>query len=160
MTAKNICFKEIQRFTQWWIWLFLIGLGLLPIIGIYRQLFQGIPFGDNPMSNEGLLVFSLFSFGFIWFFHNIKLITQIDPKGIIITLSPFTKRNILWEEIDSLELVTYNPFWVGGYGIRFTFKYGTVYNIKGNEGIFIKLTNGKKTLIGTQKSKELKELLS
>lgn len=151
---------ETQRFTQWWIWLFLIGLGFLPIIGIYKQFIQKVPFGDNPMSDGGLLIFSLFTFGFIWFFYNIKLVTQINSKGIEINLKPFVKKFIEWEEIESLDFVTYNPFWVGGYGIRFTFKYGAVYNLKGNKGILITLKYGKKIMLGTQKSEVLKDLLS
>ena len=47
-----------------------------------------------------------------------------------------------------------------GYGIRKTKKYGTVYNVKGGEGVAIILTNGEKYLIGSQKTEEfLKSLL-
>ncbi|WP_339841974.1 hypothetical protein [uncultured Maribacter sp.] len=42
-----------------------------------------------------------------------------------------------------------------GYGIRKTKKYGTVFNVKGKEGISLTLKNGKKYLIGTQRSQEL-----
>src|SRR5690554_7570605 len=46
---------------------------------------------------------------------------------------------------------------VGGWGIRFTMKYGTVYNIKGNKGLFVKLKNGKTFIVGTQKPEELEK---
>ena len=29
----NIVFKETQKFSQWWLWLILIGIGILPILG-------------------------------------------------------------------------------------------------------------------------------
>ena len=40
-----------------------------------------------------------------------------------------------------------------GFGIRKTKKYGTVYNVKGKEGLEISLNNGHKYLIGSQKAK-------
>lgn len=44
-------------------------------------------------------------------------------------------------------------------GIRFGSKYGTAYNMKGNYGLAIKLKNGQKFLIGTQKVEELGQFL-
>lgn len=54
-------------------------------------------------------------------------------------------------------LVNYG--FVGGWGIRLGTKYGTVYNTKGNKGLFILLNNGKKYCIGTQKEDELREII-
>ena len=48
---------------------------------------------------------------------------------------------------------------VGGWGIRLWTKYGTIYNIKGNKGLAVKLLSGKKFLIGTQKGNELSEIV-
>ncbi len=31
-------FKEEQKFTQWWLWIPLIGIGLIPIYGIYKTI--------------------------------------------------------------------------------------------------------------------------
>ncbi|WP_260402681.1 MULTISPECIES: phosphoethanolamine transferase domain-containing protein [Aequorivita] len=64
----KIVFKEEQKFTQWWLWLILIGIGVLPIIGIYKQLIIEEKFGDNPMSDLGLIIFSIFIFGLITLF--------------------------------------------------------------------------------------------
>ena len=40
-------FKEEQKFNQWWLWLILIPMGVLPLIGIYKQLILGEKLGDN-----------------------------------------------------------------------------------------------------------------
>ena len=48
-------FKEEQKFTQWWLWVILIPIGILPIFGIYKQLILGEKFGDKPMSDLGLI---------------------------------------------------------------------------------------------------------
>ena len=63
----KIEFKEQQKFTQWWSWLLLIGLGDIAVYCIIQQFLFGIDFGDKPMSNIGLIIFTLFVFGFIYF---------------------------------------------------------------------------------------------
>jgi len=44
---------------------------------------------------------------------------------------------------------------VGGWGVRWWTKFGTVYNVMGRIGLAIELKNGKKLLIGTQKKTEV-----
>ena len=52
----NLFFKENQKFTQWWLWALLIGVVLIPIYGIYKQIIIGEQFGNNPLSNYGLIL--------------------------------------------------------------------------------------------------------
>ena len=153
----KIDFKEEQRFTQWWLWLILIGIAVIPIIGIYKQLVQGDVFGDRPMSDNGLLLFCFLSFCFLGFFWTMRLKTTIDQKEIRMDFFPLVKKRVPWEAIEKVQVVDYG--FVGGWGIRLGTKYGTVYNIKGKMGLAIFLKNGKKFLIGTQKEKELKALI-
>ena len=150
-------FKEVQKFTQWWLWLILIGIGLMPIYGIYKQLILGENFGSKPMSDFGLIIFCVLIFGFIAMFWIMRLITEIDENEIRMSFFPFTKKQVSWKEIKNIEIVNYG--FVGGWGIRIGTKYGTVYNTKGNKGLAIELTNGKKFLIGTQKETELNRIV-
>ena len=150
-------FKEVQKFTQWWLWLILIGIGLMPIYGIYKQLILGENFGSKPMSDFGLIIFCVLIFGFIAMFWIMRLITEIDENEIRMSFFPFTKKQVSWKEIKNVEIVNYG--FVGGWGIRIGTKYGTVYNTKGNKGLAIELTNGKKFLIGTQKETELNRIV-
>jgi hypothetical protein len=150
-------FKEEQKFTQWWLWLLLIGIGILPIIGIYKQFIIGEDFGSKPMNDTGLIIFSLFVFGLIALFWCMRLKTEIDTKEIRMRFFPFAKKRIAWKDVKSSEVVNYG--FVGGWGIRLWTSYGTVYNVKGDKGIAIELSNGKKLLIGTQKEAELKEFI-
>ena len=41
---------------------------------------------------------------------------------------PFVKKRIKWTEIKKAEVVNYG--FVGGWGIRLSIEYGTVYNIR------------------------------
>ena len=151
-------FKEEQKFTQWWIWLFLIVIGVLPVFGIYKQLILGQKFGDNPMPDEGLIAFTILTFLFIIFFAVMRLETEIDQKEIRIHFFPLVKKRYHWNEVKSAEVINYG--FVGGYGIRLWTKFGTVYNTKGNKGLAIVFSNRKKILIGTQKEKELAEFIT
>lgn len=150
-------FKEEQRFTQWWLWLILIGIGILPVIGIYERLVSGKKFGTNPMSDIYFILFSIFVFGLVGMFFFIRLKTEIDEKEIRINFIPFLKKQVSWKEIKSAEVLNYG--FVGGWGIRLGTEYGTVYNTKGNKGLAIELKNGKRFLIGTQNESEMKKVL-
>ena len=153
----KIEFKEVQKFTQWWLWVILIGIAVIPIYGIYKQLIIGEKFGDQPMSDVGLIIFSIFIFGLLALFWFMRLKTKINQEDIQIDFYPFVKKRVPWKEIKSAEIVNYG--FVGGWGIRLWTKYGTVYNTKGNTGLAVVLLNGKKFLIGTQKASELNKIV-
>ena len=150
-------FKEVQKFTQWWLWLIILGVATLPIYGIYKQLIIGEKFGTNPLSNNGLILFSIFVFFLISLFWLIKLTTQINNDEIKIKFFPFLTKSIKWDTIKNAEIINYGFV---GWGIKIGTKYGTVYNTKGKVGLAIELNNGKKYLIGTQKETELKKLIN
>ena len=153
----EIEFKEEQKFTQWWLWLLLIGIGTMPIVGIFKQLFLEEKFGDKAMTDFGLIISCVFIFGLIAMFWFIRLKTEIDKNEIRMNFFPFVKKQISWKEIKNAKIVNYG--FVGGWGIRLWTKYGTIYNTKGNKGLAIELKNGKKFLIGTQKETELNKLV-
>ena len=150
-------FKEEQKFNQRWLWLILILMGVLPLIGIYKQLILGEKLGDNPMSDISLLIFSIIMFSLVGLFLIMKLKTSIDKNGINMHFFPFIKKSVDWQQIKNVKVVNYG--FVGGWGIRLWTKYGTVYNMKGNKGLTIELLNGKNFLIGTQKPEELTAML-
>ena len=47
----------------------------------------------------------------------------------------------------------------GGWGIRYGFGAGWVWNVSGNMGVQLELDNGRKVLIGSQRPAELKDAL-
>jgi hypothetical protein len=153
----SIVFKETQKFSQWWLWLILIAIGALPVSGLYKQLYLNEAFGDKPMSDLGLIIFAVFVFSLIAMFWFMQLKTEIDQNEIRMRFFPLVKKRVSWEEIKNAEIVNYG--FVGGWGIRLSTKYGTVYNMKGDKGLAIELLNGKNFLIGTQKPNELTAML-
>lgn len=133
-------FKEVQKFTQWWLWLLLLSIGLM---FIYAQ-----------TANLGALILVVVSLLFL----SLRIITEVDRTGIRFRYFPFIKRTYRWQEIASAQVVDYG--FVGGWGIRLFTPYGTIYNVKGSKGLAVELKDGSKFCLGTQKPEELQELLS
>ncbi len=137
-------FTEEQRFNQWWLYLILVAVAVLPLL-------------FKPKSEVGLFIHVMFVCLLFAFFLMMKLETSIDKNGIRMRFFPFVKKEFQWSEIQKAKVVNYG--FVGGWGIRLFTKYGTVYNIRGNKGLAIELENGKKFLIGTQKEEELQKFI-
>ena len=153
----KIQFKEEQKFTQWWLWLILIGIAVFPIIGIYKQLSLEQQYVGSVTSYSEIILFSILIVGIIVLFLSMKLTTEIDENEIRMKFFPFVNRKVSWHEIETIGVVNYG--FVGGWGIRLWTAYGTVYNIKGNKGLAIELKDGKRFVIGTQKEEELRKII-
>ncbi|NJW53081.1 hypothetical protein [Salinimicrobium oceani] len=132
-------FREIQRFNQWWLWISFL------VLGVFLIYLNAV--------NLGALVLVVVSLIFL----SLRLITNVDKAGVKFRFFPFVKKNYSWEEIESARIVNYG--FVGGWGIRLFTSYGTVYNVKGDKGLAVKLKNGKKFCLGTQRPQELQETL-
>lgn len=148
-----LMFKEKQGFTQWWLWVILLGTLVLPFI--FRDDFI---FTFSAANLQFMLPYLIIVGGFIGLFLIMRLKTEIDQEEIRMQLTPFIKKRIKWEDVRSAEVLNYG--FVGGWGIRLWTSYGTVYNVKGNKGLALELSKGQKLLIGTQKERELKKVLT
>ena len=76
-------FKEEQYFRQPWLWLVILFFPSFSIYGLFKQLMFGIPVGDNPISNEGVISFSvLIGLGLpiLFWFMNLKIRELIALK--------------------------------------------------------------------------------
>ena len=156
-------FTETQRFRQWWMWLLLlIGNGIL-LYAIVSQMIFDKPFGDDPVSdNELLLAFGLVLL-LTLLFMRFTLVTKITNNHISVRFFPLHRKPKIyaWEDIAKAEVVTYSPLWdYGGWGIRFNlFGKGWAYNVSGNQGLMLTFKDGKKRLIGTQRAEELRRVV-
>jgi len=163
-TGKDL-YHERQSFRQLWLWILLLFVAVTTIgifgYGIYHQLILGKSFGNNPMSDTGLIVtsvlmvflnmalFGLFIFG--------NLTTTIDRRGISYRFFPFHRkyRHIELRDIERWEVVKYRPIKeYGGWGIRYG-RLDTAYNVSGNMGLRITLKNRKRFLFGTRRPEAL-----
>jgi hypothetical protein len=155
--SQEPLFKEEQRFNQWYIWLLLALVLLIPSYGIVQQLVYKHPFGNNPMSDLGLIIFFFGMVAFCLFFWMMRLRTTITKEEIIIDFPPLAKKRLLWSEVEQAAVIKYRFV---GYGIRIWTPYGTVYNVSGNKGLSLLLKSGKKLVVGTQRSHELEDVIN
>ena len=148
-------FRETQKFTQWWLWLLMAAVWVIVILNFLSapEAFSvtEIVFGIIILSIVTLLILI------------IRLETIIDEQGIRVRFFPFhiNFRYFPWRSIKKVDVRTYAPLReYGGWGIRGFLGRGKAYNIKGNQGIQLLLTDEKRLLIGTQKSQEAEQVLA
>lgn len=151
-------FSEQQRFSQWWIWGLLVVFTGLIGFGAYRQFVLHIPFGNNPISNTGLLIFIGFWICFLLFFYFINLKTTVDETGITFQFFPFhlKSKHVPFEAVEKIYVRHYSPILdFGGWGLRISLTgKGRAYTTSGKQGIQLILKDGKKILIGTHQMEQ------
>jgi hypothetical protein len=160
---EKIYYKEEQCFRQWWIWLLLIGafaVAVVPLwVGLYRQVSAGISFGDRPAGNGELAAIAIFVTllmgAIVWLFSAIKLQVEIRDSSLRFRYIPLVRK---WREIGKgkilhYEVGKYKPVVdYGGWGIRISFlKKRKAFNISGNLGLRLNLSDGRTILLGTRR---------
>lgn len=154
---SKVQFEESQRFNQWWLILLFIGFF---VFILYQLIVELSSVNSDPMPYTlSLTILALIAF----FLSKVVLNTKIDARGVHIQFWPFYIKSKLfsWSEIESINVIKYNPILdYGGWGYRFNFRgKGIALNVKGNQGIQLRLKNGKKLLIGTQKPDEVRQII-
>jgi len=169
---EKLIYREEQSFRQSFVpWLmlpaFLITLTMFGV-GLYQQVYLGKPFGNNPMSNNGLIWSSMVSLlvlgGVFIFILSGNLITEIWTDGIRYKFPPLLRkqRHIPLSEIVSAEVAKYNPIGeFGGWGWRKkVLKRKTAYNISGSMGVRVLKKDGSMVLFGTVHKEEMQKAVA
>ena len=161
--VEHIYFEEEQRFRQPWLWAILLLSLAVPLAifgyGLVQQLVLKKPFGDRPTSDASLIITAgsilVLAVGISVLFYKMKLVTKLDSGHLHILFSPLKRRDIPLSDIAHWAACTYNPIRdYGGWGIKVG-RRGWAYNVSGNRGVELQLANGKRLLIGSQRSEEL-----
>jgi hypothetical protein len=147
-------YTETQRFTQWWLWLILIGVWSSMVYSLITA---------PPQTDTAVYV--SFGIGILLplLFWQMKLTTRISQEGIYVRFFPFhfKEKFFPWETISASYVRTYSPLKeYGGWGIKYGFNgQGLVYNVAGNVGLQLQFKEGDAVLLGTQKGEEIKAIL-
>jgi hypothetical protein len=161
---NEILFTERQKFKQWWLWLLLLGINGLFLFGVFKQVIGGQRFGDNPMSNTGLLIATGSLLLSTLLLLNFRLDTRIKKDGIYVRFFPLHLefKHYTWDRLKKSYIRQYSPMAeFGGWGLRVgIFGKGTAFNVSGDKGLQLEFTDNKKLLIGTNKPDELSETLN
>jgi hypothetical protein len=158
-------YYEKQQFRQWWLWTLLTGATFGTIVflatAVYTQLYQGIPFGENPASDHELILATAF-FAAVLVVVNVliykaTLEVKIDRHGIWYRYFPLIPgwRYIDKNEIKSWAVKKYIPT---GYGMRFGLAFTTL-NVSGRTGLELDLYQRRNLRIGTRRPDEMKKAM-
>ena len=76
-------FKEEQHFRQKLLWLVILFFPAFSLYGIYQQVMMGNVIGDKPLSDEGIITFSLLvGLGLPVLFWFMKLKLRVSYEGL------------------------------------------------------------------------------
>jgi hypothetical protein len=147
---------EVQKFDQKWInvilYIILIGDALITFIFVSKK--QIVFISLVPLV-AALVIFILFKI--------MNLTVSIDASKVEFRFKPFHLNNqvISKEDIASAKVIKYAPISdYGGWGIRYSFKKGKAFTIRGHYGLLLKLKSGKSILLGTQQPEQLSSFLT
>lgn len=156
-------FSEVQRFSVLLVAplviLFLVGIGFAGHM-VFRPILESDeswPVWALTVSIAGIVINVLVTLVLVF----ARLQTRLDPTALYLRFSPFhlSYKKIDFDSIAAVYARTYHPLGeFGGWGIRWGVS-GKAYNVSGNRGVQLLLKNGKKILIGSQRSDELATLL-
>ncbi len=174
---QKVFFREEQKFGSISLYISM-GLIYLSVLGLllYALIMQFLldkQWKEKPISDDGLIILAvlipLILIVSALLLFGSKLITEVNRQGISYSFQPFIRKPkvITKESIHSFEIREYKPIKeYGGWGVGKTQghghrkgKSGIAYNVKGNIGLQLKLTDGKLILIGTQRAEALKRAM-
>ena len=147
-----LLFREVQRFRDvWWVMALVFGVAALQWYIVLGQIVGGAPVGNRPASDGVVLfVWLLAGVGLPALFLLLRLEVEVSPNAVTIRFAPLFIRVIDQREIAGAEPVTYRPLGeFGGWGVR-GWGARVAYNVRGNQGVELTLTDGRRVLIGTR----------
>jgi hypothetical protein len=150
-------YHEVQHFRQWWLWVLIVA----PAAGAWwpfiAQVIGGRPVGQNPAPDWAIWLIWLFiGLGLPVVFSFVALVIEVFADRILIRYRPFYRRAIPVAEVERVEARTYNALKeYGGWGIKGWSKTKIAYNVSGDRGVDLTLTDDRRVLLGSQRADEL-----
>ena len=156
VAESEILFYEEQSFPRARLGVMLaLPPAALLILAIW-QVGLGHRFGRHPMSNAGVIGWTIF----LWLVYlrllTVRLVTELRSSELRIRLRGVWRAgSIPVSDIRSVQICTYDPIReYGGYGIR-SGRRGKAYIARGRQGVKLVLTTGATVLVGSQQPEEL-----
>jgi hypothetical protein len=151
-------FREVQHIRQLWPWIVVLVIVGLVVWAAVQQFAVGKPFGNQPMSDTGLIIVSVvFGIGLPVFLYSVTLTTEVTDDGLYYRFFPLNLsfNRLGPDDIRSFEVRTYGALReYGGWGIR-RGAGGRIYSTGGNRGVEVVLRGGNRVMFGSQRPEEL-----
>lgn len=161
MRSRSESFKEVQRLPlrRTAVALAIPPCGMLSLL--VWQVLLGHPWGKQPISNASVVGWTVFLWLIYFRLITVRLVTEVRDGELLVALRGLWRsRRVLLSDIQSVEIVTFEPERdFGGYGIRTT-RQGSAYIAGGTRGVRLRLANGATLVIGSQSPDELAAALA
>jgi hypothetical protein len=150
-----ILYEEEQSFRQPWLWACVLGTSAA-LLGVL-----GLAISREPPPGAALLipvaVAVLVGGAVPWLLWAMRLTVRVEPGHLHVRFFPFRRRDIPLREIARWQVRTYRPIReYGGWGLRHSLTgRGWAYNVRGNRGVQLEFTDGRRLLLGSQHPEEL-----
>jgi hypothetical protein len=131
------------------------------LYGGYQQFVLGRPWGSRPSPNALLAILIIAYVLFAAWFLSLKLVTEVRDRELYAKFVWLfgAEERIPVAQIRRAAAVTYHPARdYGGWGVRAGRK-GMAYNVSGNRGVELELSDGRHLLIGSQRAEELAQAI-
>ena len=161
---EQATFHEEQRMSGWFAWALGTAIALAGLRAVGRAV---RPRPDHPVGKTaprrrlGRVLRLAAALGLLGF---MKLETEVRADGVYYRFSPFHRHfhRIAFDDIDAWEVRDYHPLrHYGGWGIRYGLgARGMAYTAWGSRGVWFRLKNGKRRLIGSQRADEMGEAIT
>ena len=159
---NKVLFTESQVFNQWWLWLILLFyIALMTVVFIvFLKIRPGVIPG--ALRKITLCIIVVIVIAPVALFLSLRLETQVKTDGVYVRFLPFTREfnAYRWNVMAKCYIRQYDPIAeYGGWGFR-QGDNGKALNVSGNTGLQLKLTDGTKLLIGTNKPEQMRAAIA
>lgn len=155
-------FHEVQALRRWW----LSAMLLIPLAitgyGLFQQIILRRPWGNRPVSDLTFVLIEGALAAFVVWIHLIRLVTEVRDDTLIVRyVCLWPVRRIPLTDISSARDITYSPILdYGGWGVRWGWDGSMIFNVSGDRGVELLLKNGKRIVVGSQRSSELAQVIA
>lgn len=157
-SEAQVFFKECQKFSRWVMLPILLIPAIVATILISKIREDGFGGDIIGVLTAAMAVTSAVAVLFMF----LKLVTEVRSDGVYIRFYPIHLRfkRFAFDEIRVYYARRCKPLLeYGGWGIR-SGKSGRAYNVRGDMGLQLEMTDNKKILIGSQKAEQLAAAIS
>ncbi len=152
MGASPVQFVEEQRFSQPWIW----AVVLAASVASWAAVFAVVTDDNGDDGWFGALVAALVGVGLPALLVVTRLVVEVHADRVVIRYRPFTTRTIELASVTAVDSVTYRPLReYGGWGIKGWSRRKVAYNVRGDRGVRLTLSDGRTVLLGSQQPEAL-----
>ena len=145
-----IWYEEHQKINQWWVWVVILLSIAITMVAVYPL------FGTDDAWVAYISISTVVGLA-VWL-ASVTLRTRIGDQHIEVLYGRLFRRCFDRDDIVDAYVRTYQPLGeYGGWGVRWAPGSSSAYTVSGNQGLQLKLRDGSRFLVGTQRPEELRE---